>query len=213
VLVSTTPPMPGRQVRLRALDVDDPTPYSEDGGYVVDANDNLAGGTPRGGDNRGTPAAGTLAATLLTLDGQGKAQTDLTLPMQPGDNLRVAAVFEQPGATNHLNALQVTNPAAPLYLAASNNAVLRFRGGVSPLLTVWRRLNVEVDSMQMWTGNKPAPDRSVPTGTGFRWPPQKRPVAQANAARGGGILRQWQDEAGLGCSRCRRQFAAVSGGE
>jgi hypothetical protein len=79
----------------------------------------------------------------------------------------VAAVFEQPGATNHLNALQVTNPAAPLHVAADNAALLRFRGGLSPLLTVWRRLNVEVDSMQMWTGNKPEPDRI--RGQGQSW--------------------------------------------
>jgi hypothetical protein len=32
-------------------------------------------------------------------------------------------------------------------VAADNAALLRFRGGLSPLLTVWRRLNVEVDSM------------------------------------------------------------------
>jgi len=117
---------------------------------LIDTNDVSV---VKGNDNRGTPQAGTLASTLLTLDANGTAETQLTLPMQPGDNLRVAGLFETNNAQTHLNLLQVTNANAPYYVTNSNDQVKNFVGTVSPMLTVWRRLHIEVDSMEAVTNS------------------------------------------------------------
>ena len=140
--------MPGKQVRLKSFDVDDPTPLIDVEvkiDQIVDTNDLPVA---RGNDNQGTPQAGTLAQILLTLDGTGSAETQLTLPMQPGDNLRVAAVFETNNAQAHLDSLQVTNATAAFYVTSDTNQIKDFLGGVSPMLTVWRKLHLEFESME-----------------------------------------------------------------
>jgi hypothetical protein len=62
--------------------------------------------------------------------------------MQPGNNYRVVASLVKPSMTN---GLQVTDATAPRYIgpALAQNA----GAPASPLLTVWRRLWVENDSM------------------------------------------------------------------
>ena len=42
-----------------------------------------------------------------------------------------------------------------------------FEGVVSPMLTVWRKLHIEVDRMQKWQGVKPAPDRTTATASSW----------------------------------------------
>ncbi|MEP6664628.1 MAG: hypothetical protein ABJC04_13290, partial [Verrucomicrobiota bacterium] len=145
VRITTTPAMPGKQVRLKSFDVDDATSTNFDSEFLIDTND-VSG--VKGNDNRGTPQAGTLASTLLTLDGTGTAETQLTLPMQPGDNLRVAALFETNNAQTHLDSLQVTNANAAFYVTNSSDQIKDFLGSVSPMLTVWRKLHLEIDSME-----------------------------------------------------------------
>jgi len=67
----------------------------------------------------------------------------LTVSRQPGDNFRVAASC----ATNMLSALTVTNSFGAPYVGGNNAPVAGFNGKITELLTVWRRLHVEVDSM------------------------------------------------------------------
>ncbi|HTH49390.1 MAG TPA: hypothetical protein VMB21_17875, partial [Candidatus Limnocylindria bacterium] len=63
---------------------------------------------------------------------------------QPGNNYRVAAsVF----VNHNLSALQVANPANALYVSSDGSNVPGFAGEVSPPLTVWRKLHLEIDSM------------------------------------------------------------------
>lgn len=140
VRVKTTPPLSGQAIRLRSFDVDDPAPSPDE--TVVDDNGEM------GNDNRGTPKAGALADTTLTLNAQGEATTDFFVTWQPGDNFRVAALLDTAGASAHLDALQVTNPAGAMFLTADQSFVKGFAGGLSPMLTVWRKLHLEFDSME-----------------------------------------------------------------
>ncbi len=144
VKIQTTPPVPGQRVILRSLDVDDPTPFPDDEDGVIDTND--FGILVQGNDNRGSPNVGTLYETNLTLDVFGQASTIFDVTMQPGDNFRVAAVLDLPGASNHLNALQV-NSTLDMYVGSGQEPAEGFIGGLSPMLTVWRKLHLEFDSM------------------------------------------------------------------
>ena len=91
--------------------------------------------------------AGVLSTNVLTLDVFGRASTLFEVTMQPGDNFRVAALLDTEGAAEHLNLLQVQNEPLPYYVAADNKPVSDFVGSVSSLLTVWRKLHLEFDSM------------------------------------------------------------------
>jgi hypothetical protein len=150
VRVRTTPPMAGQVVRLKSFDVDDPMYPNDPGDTFVDTND-VAGA--KGEDNRGTPLAGQLAGTLLTLNPSGEALTNFTVTMQPGNNFRVAAILDTSGAQAHLDKLQVTNATAPFYVPADSNPVKGFAGTISPMLTVWRKLHLEFDSMTAPSSN------------------------------------------------------------
>jgi len=185
VTVKTTPPLNGQKVRLRVLDVDDPSPdeTDDDDVPIVDWND-LYG--EKGGDNRGSGLA--LAATLLTLNSSGVAETTLTLPMQPGDNFRVAALLEAPNATTHLNALQVTNQTGGLHVGPTNR-VKGFAGTMSPMVTVWRRLNLEFDSL-----TAPPTSTSDPDFNGFAG--TIRTVKRNQPATGSTVVRLSRSGAG-----------------
>lgn len=142
VNVKTTPALPGQQVRLRSLDVDDP---SSDSGGIIDTNDFF--GFRNGNDNAGTPQVGQFSQTLLTLDSQGKAFAVFTTTTKPGDNFRIAAILETAGAQAHLNSLQTTNEFEQFYVSADSQPVIGFAGALSPMLTIWRKLHLEFDSM------------------------------------------------------------------
>ena len=65
----------------------------------------------------------------------------------------MAVLFETNNAQAHLDSLQVTNANAALYVTSDTNQIKGFLGGVSPMLTVWRRLHLEVDSMEAVTNS------------------------------------------------------------
>ena len=143
--VSTTPAAPGQPIRLKSFDVDDPIAFDQDIDRLIDPNDlNIA---PAGDDNRGTPKPGVLSTNLLTLDVFGRASTLFEVTLQPGDNFRVAALLDTEGAAAHLDLLQVQNEPLFYYVTADNKQVSDFAGSVSPMLTVWRKLHLEFDSM------------------------------------------------------------------
>ena len=143
IRVKTTPPLPGQVVRLKSFDVDDPT--KENDQTKVDDND--FAGFAVGNDNRGLPNTGQLAQVTLTLNAQGEATTDFTVTMNPGDNFRVAALLDTAGAANHLNQLHVASEFGEFYVWPNNEGIPGFVGGISPMLTVWRKLHLEFDSM------------------------------------------------------------------
>jgi hypothetical protein len=54
-----------------------------------------------------------------------------------------------------LDPLTVTKPSDPLFVPANNKAdIKRYGGKLSKMLTVWRKLHVELDSMKAVTGNE-----------------------------------------------------------
>jgi hypothetical protein len=88
-------------------------------------------------DNRGLPGAGVLQdAYVDVLPGMDSAETEWTVSHQPGDNYRMAA-STAPAWLASLDALQPSTTGEMSYAGPE----------VSPMLTVWRTLHIEADSM------------------------------------------------------------------
>jgi hypothetical protein len=100
-------------------------------------------GNPRGSDNNGSPKLGALAPLTVQTDAAGAAIATFTPSTQPGDNFRVVA------ACSASDRASITVTGTDLTgLPLSNGAAAR-----TDLLTVWRHLNIEVDSMGPVAGN------------------------------------------------------------
>lgn len=127
-----TPPVPGIPIYFKSFDVTDPTPD-----LTIDPN-----GTA-GNDNLGSPQAGTLISATASTGLSGTAGVEFNVTMQPGDNFRIAAACK----ASALAPLTVADPSAPGYIEANGNQVAVFAGRISPMLTVWRKLYYEVDTM------------------------------------------------------------------
>ena len=90
-----------------------------------------------GGDNKGEGAS--LLTDHAVTDGSGNARVTFTVTMQPGDNFRIAA---SPIAS------KVRKPdAGELTQTMVDSGNLPDTVRLSEMLTVWRKLHVEVDSM------------------------------------------------------------------
>lgn len=150
--IKSTPALPGKIMYLKSFDVDDATDPAFDVADVIDSN-----GTA-GDDNLDgfliVPKPGRFVANQqqtyqVALDGNGEADVELLVGGQPGNNYRVAVT---PFAQTDLNILQVANSAAAGFVSPDDQAVATFAGSVSPMLTVWRKLHLEADTM-----NSPPP--------------------------------------------------------
>lgn len=136
---------PNNQVFLKAFDVDDPTPPYQDG----NSPDNSIDPQPAGDDNRCTPKPGTFVShngptATITLDANGKGRVIFETTKKPGDNFRVALAFKH----EDLNSLQVSSPEGQGFVPGnSDKQATGFNGVVSPMLTVWRKLWLERDTM------------------------------------------------------------------
>jgi len=128
-------------IYFQSFDVDDPSAN----GAPVDRND--VNGAQAGNDNRGTPQAGTLSAASAKTDASGVTQVDLTVTMQPGDNFRIAATCN----SNYFSGVVVNGTDLK---DGSGSTLPTQRVNVTDMLTVWRRVHVEVDSMGPVTGNR-----------------------------------------------------------
>ena len=148
-----TPALPNIQLFVKAFDVDDPTPPSIDPNGVIDSNGQS------GNDNRGAPSTGTLSATSGTTDANGEVVVTFIVTKQPGDNFRAAVALDQA----ELNKLTVTDPNSSSYVKPDNSVPVNFCGGLSPMLTVWRRLWLEFDSMGTWPSS--GDDKNFETGS------------------------------------------------
>ena len=129
---------PNKTVYFRAYDVDDPSTDAA----PVDAN------STAGNDNRGAPATAYngLSAPSAQTDSNGVATVEFNTTMQPGDNFRVVASAD----SNYLNGLFATGVNIK---DASGATLPTDKAKPSPMLTVWRNLHLEVDSMGAVTGN------------------------------------------------------------
>jgi hypothetical protein len=181
-------------VHFKAFDPDD-----IDRAEHLTANDstidpNGPKGDDNNGDNNGDPLQGTLQPTSATTDSSGVATTVFYTTKQPGDNFRVAATC----TISEFNKLQVNNPNGTGFVPASDSQVSGFNGKVTQLLTVWRRLWVESDSMIEAPVPLPAPSAVRRSGEAFAiasqggrfrgvvWLTQALPAGMTNDAYEGG---------------------------
>lgn len=138
VKATTIPAVPGESVFFRSFDMDDPDPTMD--GTNVDPNG------PAGDDNRefsGFPKNGQLSSSFASTDANGNAQVEFRVTMHPGDNFKVAASCgEQQFGGVSLNPDDGTN-----LIDNWGNPLPSFSAKASEMLTVWRRVHIEVDSM------------------------------------------------------------------
>lgn len=133
----------GQTVYFRSFDVDDP---STD--MTIDPNGNTEN------DNNGRVnnlREGQLSAVSAPTNSNGIATVNFTVTMQPGDNFAIAASTssnERDGVS--VSGTDLVNGSGQTIQTAcdSTDTVCR-----SEMLTVWRRLHIEVDSMGEAQGN------------------------------------------------------------
>jgi len=157
--------VPHAKVWLKVFDVDDPTPEKFDVDqntheHIVDPNDQDGEhGEDNAGDTGGKFAQNDSVTIACVTDENGIAKVKeggewklprLKVGMQPGFNYRVAAAFEEEG----FNGVSSGDKSASGYIPANSQQVAGFKGAISPMLTVWRRLNLEIDSMDAVTQPK-----------------------------------------------------------
>ncbi len=136
------PPISGVGVNFRIWDVDDPFNESHPNMPDVDVIDNDAIGC----DNRGASGNKTGSATT---DSSGRARMTFTVSRQPGDNFRAAATCLDGVLTDGpVHVKQVDQADAD----AINTLGRDWSGYKTPvvwseMLTVWRKLHAETDSM------------------------------------------------------------------
>ena len=153
LIVKTSVALAGKTVFVKAFDVDDSTSEAFDAadGAAPSVDTNGKSGNDNFPDYLGTAQSGQFwtgagwggDTAQGIIDANGEAKFIFRVGMQPGNNYRVVASLLEPSM---ITGIQVTNPTAPKYLgpAFAQNAGAQ----ASPLLTVWRRLWVENDSMR-----------------------------------------------------------------
>ena len=134
----------GVTIYFKAFDVDDPSAEGSALDYDANGHD--------GNDNRGTPRAGTLNTSSATTDADGNATVPFKVTMQPGDNFRIAASLNQ-ASLDQLTVDEVLNGENKNYVTAGSTQISDFDGKITEMLTVWRKLHVEVDTMENINGN------------------------------------------------------------
>jgi hypothetical protein len=125
VKATINPALQGKTVYFKWFDVDDPI---ESTGPI---DDNDSGG-PTGGDNKGSGES--LSAAWATTNASGEATVTFTVSMQPGDNFKIAAAVCQ-DHIDEVNQSDVDGGTLPGCVV------------MSEMLTVWRKLWIERDSM------------------------------------------------------------------
>ena len=122
----------GVNVQFRYADVDDPS--------TDDSSVDLNG--PAGVDNYGQTALSALQATTEL----GVATVDLSLPMQPGDNVKMVASCAQ----GYVNGLRIDGRDVK---DSQGRTLPTPAAELSDLVTIWRRLWIETDSMGQVSDN------------------------------------------------------------
>jgi hypothetical protein len=145
------------KVKLRAFDVDDPTPISgvdDDSGDSLGDDNNELDFSLSGGFS-GVVSVGTKESVSLTensitllLNDDGEGVAEFILSPQPGNNYRVAAELLIDGQTSEIGNLQI-DAEGDDYVSADNEPISALQiGATTDMLTVWRKLHIEVDSME-----------------------------------------------------------------
>ncbi|MFN2455863.1 MAG: hypothetical protein ABR577_16765 [Pyrinomonadaceae bacterium] len=134
-------------IYFRSFDLDDPSTDAP----PVDPNSSLGddnrGGTPQAGTLSQVNTAGSSAAISAQTDSNGVARVDFTVITQPGNNYMIAASEDQA----YLNGLTVSR----ITLRDSTGSTLPTdKAKATEMLTVWRRVHIESDSMGLVNGNE-----------------------------------------------------------
>ncbi len=171
-------PVEDFDVLLRSFDIDDPAARDA----AVDPNDDgTAGSYPGSGiaytaveDNRGTFAtkrSGKIdgedadgIATLRFPAGTKEKEIEFGVSKQPGDNFRIAAACDRDFLKQLRN--QDDEDQEKVVDASNKREIADADKQVSPVLTVWRRLHVERDSMHAFRALNwwAAPNENTITG-------------------------------------------------
>lgn len=148
IRVKATLSLPVQNVwmHFKSFDVDDPTAYNN----KVDRGANYDGGDNRGNTPNGILSApnssGSNQSYSIFTDINGVAEVDLLVTQNPGDNFKVAAT----GSTAIITDVRVDGTD----IEDSSNNTLPITGAkVTPLLTVWRKMHIELDNMGQVAGN------------------------------------------------------------
>ncbi len=148
LVATVAPPVAGVTVYFKVFDVDDP--FDQLNPSMPDVG--LIDSTPTSGpDNRPSGDVPWTPPSAPTTDSQGKARVTFTVSMQPGNNYRAAGSLIQAALTQSTTyGGQTVNPQ-------QHADALNVLGGSwsgysapliwSPMLTVWRKLHVETDTM------------------------------------------------------------------
>jgi len=145
---------PYEPISCRVVDVDDPSSDAapvDPNGQWGDDNQDMDGDGQHDLVENGClldPADNQWKQQVnLQADADGKAVLTLSVPHQPGDNLRVAAASE----ADYVAAF--TGSGVDVINSGGQEVGNGGRGEVSDLLTVWRYLHIEKDSMKAVEGN------------------------------------------------------------
>lgn len=150
VRATITPPVDGADVYFKAFDVDDPSASAPPLDDETQATDNRQPTYPQ-----------PVPASKLT-DVLGRAEVEFEVSMQPGNNHKIVASCLTDYFAN-LQSRQADGTQARVentygWFVPSNN--------ITELLTVWRRLHIELDSMGPVTGNAISASFTDIVGTG-----------------------------------------------
>jgi len=150
---------PNCPVTFRSLDVDDPSADGAIDPNGSDGNDNNAGLGACGSfkdDNTCSISCGEADGNGCTIS-QHAPTTAVTLRVsrQPGDNFVVVASSD-PSALNGITIGATTSAGPTIKDGAGKDLSKQMTIKATPMVTVWRRLHVERDSMGLVAGNHEA---------------------------------------------------------
>lgn len=147
-----SPVVAGAKIYFRNFDVDDPSSEIDIDENGNGGNDNREGRIidapypPAAAGTISASCTGTQGLSCAVTDNNGVATVDFTVTKQPGDNFVVAASSDEA----YLKGVNVNGTG----LKDSTNASLpTAQANRTKLLTVWRKLYMEVDSMGEVEGN------------------------------------------------------------
>jgi hypothetical protein len=151
VIATVLPATLNTNVYFGTFDLDDPSTSTVIDPQGATGNDN--NGTVTNGTNAGLLSGTNCTATANRLDcpiSNGTSESLLTVTMQPGDNFAVVASLTPDyrngivlDTNNGARIIDANNNELPIARTTGNEVV----GIRTQMLTVWRRLHIEVDSM------------------------------------------------------------------
>lgn len=161
VRATILPAIPNVKINFKTFDLDDPsaasTPIDTTGSSGNDNNGTVTGGTRAGLLSGNGCATSTDRLKDCSSDSNGIYEATLKLTIQPGDNFAVAASLTDTylsnitfNGTDGTKLVDGANKLIPISSEANSDSVPAVR---TSMLTVWRKVHFEGDSMQNVTGN------------------------------------------------------------